>query len=164
MSDAKNWGWKKLIFSASIFYVHPAWATTWGWKSLTVPDSDELSKAHTVKVEIRIHPKSVVKFKDKIRDFKEFLKALGEDDIVELTEKNDINLINVFADKLKNYLKQYFYIGGMPEIVETYIKTNNAFCVENGNSNGIYIARTKVDICTRRARNEGYPFLVKVEQ
>ena len=28
---------------------------------------------------------------------------------------------------------------------ETYIKTNNAFCVENGNSNGIYIARTKVE-------------------
>lgn len=26
------------------------------------------------------------------------------------------------------------------------------------------IARTKVDVCTRRARNEGYPFLVKVEQ
>lgn len=58
-------------------------------------------------------------------NFKEFLKALGEDDIVELIEKNDINLINVFADKLKNYLKQYFYIGGMPEIVETYIKTKD---------------------------------------
>ena len=28
---------------------------------------------------------------------------------------------------------------------ETYIKTNSAFCVENGNSNGIYIARTKVE-------------------
>lgn len=28
---------------------------------------------------------------------------------------------------------------------ETYIKTNNAFCVENGNSNGIYIAKTKVE-------------------
>ena len=28
---------------------------------------------------------------------------------------------------------------------ETYIKTNNAFCVENGNSNGTYIARTKVE-------------------
>lgn len=26
------------------------------------------------------------------------------------------------------------------------------------------IARTKADICTRRARKEGYPFLVKVEQ
>ena len=28
---------------------------------------------------------------------------------------------------------------------ETYIKTNSAFCVENGNSDGIYIARTKVE-------------------
>ena len=26
------------------------------------------------------------------------------------------------------------------------------------------IAKTRVDICTRRAREEGYPFLVKVEE
>ena len=30
------------------------------------------------------------------------LKALGEDDIVNLIEKNDIELIKIFSDKLKN--------------------------------------------------------------
>lgn len=58
-------------------------------------------------------------------NFKEFLRALGEDDLVNLIEQNDINLINVFSDKLKNYLKQYLYIGGMPEVVETYVSTKD---------------------------------------
>ncbi len=49
-------------------------------------------------------------------NFLEFLTALGEIDLVELIEKNDIEMINIFADKLKNYLKQYLYIGGMPEV------------------------------------------------
>lgn len=64
-------------------------------------------------------------------NFKEFLKALGEDDIVNLIEKNDIELIKVFSDKLKNYLKQYLYIGGMPEVVETYVKTKDFKEVRN---------------------------------
>ncbi len=58
-------------------------------------------------------------------NFKEFLKALGEDDLIDLINKNDIDLITVFSDKLKIYLKQYMYIGGMPEVVETYIKNKD---------------------------------------
>ena len=58
-------------------------------------------------------------------NFLEFLRALGENDLVELIEKNDIEMINIFANKLKNYLKQYLYIGGMPEVVETYISTKD---------------------------------------
>ena len=58
-------------------------------------------------------------------NFLEFLRALGENDLVGLIEKNDIEMINIFADKLKNYLKQYLYIGGMPEVVETYISTKD---------------------------------------
>lgn len=58
-------------------------------------------------------------------NFKEFLKALGEDDLIDLINKNDINLITVFSDKLKIYLKQYMYIGGMPEVLETYIKNKD---------------------------------------
>ena len=58
-------------------------------------------------------------------NFLEFLRALGEENIVELVEKNDIEMIKVFSDKLKNYLKQYLYIGGMPEVVETYVETKD---------------------------------------
>ena len=34
-------------------------------------------------------------------------------------------MITVFADKLKQYLKQYFYIGGMPEVVASYIENKD---------------------------------------
>ena len=58
-------------------------------------------------------------------NFYEFLKALGEDELLNVINKNEIELINVFSDKLKNYLKQYLFIGGMPEIVEAYSKNKD---------------------------------------
>lgn len=58
-------------------------------------------------------------------NFYEFLEALGEKELVKLIEKNDMELITVFADKLKLYLKQYLYIGGMPEVVNSYIRNKN---------------------------------------
>lgn len=53
--------------------------------------------------------------------FYEFLQALGEEQLVELIQKNDFQLITVFASKLK----QYFYIGGMPEVVASYIENKD---------------------------------------
>ena len=58
-------------------------------------------------------------------NFYEFLEALGEKELVKLIEKNDMELITVFADKLKLYSKQYLYIGGMPEVVNSYIRNKN---------------------------------------
>lgn len=58
-------------------------------------------------------------------NFFEFLEALGEKKLVELIKNNDIDLINVFSDKLKQYLKQYMYIGGMPEIVDSYVQNKD---------------------------------------
>lgn len=57
--------------------------------------------------------------------FYEFLQALGKEQLVELIQKNDFQLITVFASKLKQYLKQYFYIGGMPEVVASYIENKD---------------------------------------
>ena len=34
-------------------------------------------------------------------------------------------LINVFESKLKEYLKSYYFIGGMPEAVDNYIKNRD---------------------------------------
>ena len=50
-------------------------------------------------------------------NFTEFLLAMGETGIVELMEKQEWDLLNSFHSKLINYLRYYFYTGGMPEVV-----------------------------------------------
>ena len=54
--------------------------------------------------------------------FFEFMEALGENDLLQLIKKNDFDLLDVFSTKLKEYLKLYYYIGGMPEAVNSYIQ------------------------------------------
>ena len=55
-------------------------------------------------------------------NFFEFLSALGEESLVELVRSKDYELIKVFSGKFKDYLKQYLFIGGMPEVVNAYIQ------------------------------------------
>lgn len=57
--------------------------------------------------------------------FCEFLEALGEKELTKLIKEKDFEMIKVFSDKLKNYLKQYMYIGGMPEVVDSYVKNKD---------------------------------------
>lgn len=57
--------------------------------------------------------------------FFEFMKAIGENNLLNLLEKNDFDMINVFNTKLKEFLKLYYYIGGMPEVVDSYVKNKN---------------------------------------
>ena len=58
-------------------------------------------------------------------NFFEFLQAMGEEELLKLIKNNEIDLLVVFADKLKLYLKQYMIIGGMPEVVDSYIKNKD---------------------------------------
>ena len=58
-------------------------------------------------------------------NFFEFLTALGEIDLVKLIKSNDFELIKVFSSKFKDYLKQYLYIGGMPEVVNAFIQNKD---------------------------------------
>jgi predicted AAA+ superfamily ATPase len=58
-------------------------------------------------------------------NFCEFLLAMGEDNLCQLIEGCDFGLITAFKDKFIEYLKYYFYIGGMPEVVATYAKTGD---------------------------------------
>lgn len=64
-------------------------------------------------------------------NFYEFLEALGEKEILELIRNNDINLIIIFKEKIKDYLKQYLYIGGMPEVVYSYSQNKDFDEVRN---------------------------------
>jgi len=52
--------------------------------------------------------------------FTEFLLAMSENGIVELIEKREWELLNTFNVKLTNYLRYYFFIGGMPEAVLSF--------------------------------------------
>ncbi len=57
--------------------------------------------------------------------FLEFLEALGQGSLVNLLKNNEFDLISVFSSKLKEYLKIYYYVGGMPEAVNSYIKNKD---------------------------------------
>ena len=57
--------------------------------------------------------------------FFEFMEALGEEQLLNLLLNNDFDMINVFDNKLKEYLKLYLYIGGMPEVVNSYVQNKN---------------------------------------
>ena len=57
--------------------------------------------------------------------FFEFLNAIGENDLLSLLNENNFDMINVFSNKLKEYLKLYFYIGGMPESVSAYTQNKD---------------------------------------
>ncbi len=60
-------------------------------------------------------------------NFFEFLHAIGEKDLVSMLEEmqEPKAISEVFHNKLITYLKYYFIIGGMPEAVATYLKTQN---------------------------------------
>jgi predicted AAA+ superfamily ATPase len=53
--------------------------------------------------------------------FYEFLLAMGEHSLAGVLEKKQWEVLSVFTSKFIEYLKYYFYIGGMPEVVQHFI-------------------------------------------
>ena len=58
-------------------------------------------------------------------DFEEFLLAMGKAQLAELLEKQDYGTIKKFSNKYENFLKQYCYIGGMPDIVKDFAENKD---------------------------------------
>lgn len=54
--------------------------------------------------------------------FEEFLMAKGEDELLKLLETRDFQTINMLHGKFVELLRQYYYVGGMPEAVKKYIE------------------------------------------
>ena len=57
--------------------------------------------------------------------FMEFLDATGESNFIELLKTPKSPNIKVFKEKYIEWLKKYYYIGGMPEVVRTFVETND---------------------------------------
>lgn len=53
-------------------------------------------------------------------NFREFLCAMDQESLSDALESRDYDLINIFHDKYMFWLKNYYYIGGMPGVVAAF--------------------------------------------
>ena len=74
-------------------------------------DSFPVGKVNTM----RMHPLTFV----------EFLYAVDEDGLAAMLEQGDWELIGTFQDKFTTWLKNYYYVGGMPEAVKIFAETHD---------------------------------------
>lgn len=54
-------------------------------------------------------------------NFCEFLMAVGDEALALAIESKDVDTLGLFHDKLTNRLKEYYFVGGMPEAVQAYV-------------------------------------------
>lgn len=52
--------------------------------------------------------------------FTEFMRAMGKEQFVDLLEKKDFGLATTFKQEYIDLLKSYYYVGGMPEVVQAF--------------------------------------------
>ena len=58
--------------------------------------------------------------------FYEFLLAMGEENgLVRILREQHFDMMPVFAEKFKEFLKYYFYVGGMPEAVAAFAENRD---------------------------------------
>lgn len=58
-------------------------------------------------------------------NFEEFLVAKGEGEACKLLMSGDFETISLLHDKYTDLLRQYYYVGGMPEVVLKYVETDS---------------------------------------
>lgn len=61
--------------------------------------------------------------------YEEFLMALGKDGLVQMLHSMDWGLINSFSSQYIELLRQYYYVGGMPEAVRTFVEEKDYVAV-----------------------------------
>lgn len=58
-------------------------------------------------------------------NFAEFLKAAKQTELLDLLNNKDWDLIRTFKDRYIQLLKQYYFVGGMPEVVSCFVENND---------------------------------------
>lgn len=51
--------------------------------------------------------------------------AVGENGLASLLSSDDNSMLNAFHKKYEDLLRHYYYVGGMPEVVQTYLDTDD---------------------------------------
>ncbi|MBE6322517.1 MAG: ATP-binding protein [Bacteroidales bacterium] len=63
--------------------------------------------------------------------YTEFVRAKGNEELLEPLENRNWEVINLLHDKYVELLREYYCIGGMPEVVSTYIQTSSLIDARN---------------------------------
>ncbi len=64
-------------------------------------------------------------------DFEEFLLAMGKENLVEIMRSRDWQTLNPLGSLYEELLRQYYFTGGMPEAVASYIQSQDIWTVRN---------------------------------
>lgn len=64
-------------------------------------------------------------------DFEEFLLAMGKEQLVELLRNNSWAALIPLRGMLTELLRQYYFVGGMPEAVKTYVERGDIWEVRS---------------------------------
>lgn len=64
-------------------------------------------------------------------DFEEFLLAMGNEQLVELLRNNSWAALTPLRGMLTELLRQYYFVGGMPEAVKTYVERGDIWEVRS---------------------------------
>lgn len=81
---------------------------------------------------IRLYPMS----------FEEFLLAKDEKQMLDILQSRDWKTISLLHEKFTKILREYYFVGGMPEAVMTYLATNDANQVRQVQNNILFIYRS----------------------
>lgn len=57
--------------------------------------------------------------------FREYLNACGQQELAKLVASEDHELISAMSGRLMSLLRQYYYVGGMPEAVQYFVNSND---------------------------------------
>ncbi len=63
--------------------------------------------------------------------YREFLLACGEEMLLQVLDRNDFDMMKIFKTKYVDYLKYYYYVGGMPEVVNDFVRNRDFKSVRN---------------------------------
>ena len=84
--------------------------------------------------------------------FREFLYAMDEKSLADALITKDYNLINNFSEKYIYHLKNYYFVGGMPEVVDSFRQNHDYNEVRNTQKN--ILSQYKGDFGKHASANE----------
>ncbi|MDD6894787.1 MAG: ATP-binding protein [Prevotellaceae bacterium] len=75
-------------------------------------------------------------------DFEEYLMARSETNALEMLQSGDWTTVSMIHETLQKLLREYYFVGGMPEAVSTFVKSLDTNAVRRVHNDILFIYRS----------------------